>query len=122
MQWCGTVGLTPEKILDFVPEGIQNCTELVFRGSIYVSVWKCEVAQEKYDWRGRLSEKRRFELQWCPSLLFDAAKSSPYKWMNKTNCDSLWLDVSKINRFGIKKWDRTSITSITDYLDEVSNL
>ena len=115
-------GLAQKEILDFVPEGIENCAELVFEDSMRLRIWKCEVEKGTYDWRGRLSEERKFELQWCPSFLFEVADSTPYKWMNKTNCESLWEDVLKKNMFGINKWDRTSITEITEYLDEVSKL
>ena len=107
-------------VLEFVPEGVENFAELVFKDNIQISIWKYEESKEIVDWFGNISQKRKFKLQWCPSFLFQTTESSKYTWMNKKNCTSMWVDVSKKNMSDIEPWDRASITSITHYVDEMS--
>ena len=107
--------------LEFVPEGVENCVKLVLSDKIQISIWKYEEEKEKLDWLGNVSEQKKYVLQWCPSYVFETIESSKYTWMNKRNCTSMWLNVCKKNTSDVEPWDRTSITSITKYVDEMSN-
>ena len=107
--------------LEFVPEGVENCVKLVLNDKIQISIWKYEEEKEKFDWLGNVSEQRKYILQWCPSFVFNTTESSKYTWMNKRNCASMWSNVCKKNMSDVEPWDRTSITSITKYVDEMSN-
>ena len=107
--------------LEFVPEGVENCVKLALSDKIQISIWKYEEEKEKLDWLGNVSEQRKYVLQWCPSYVFETIESSKYTWMNKRNCTSMWLNVCKKNTSDVEPWDRTSITSITKYVDEMSN-
>ena len=107
--------------LEFVPEGVENCVKLALSDKIQISIWKYEEEKEKLDWLGNVSEQRKYVLQWCPSYVFETIESSKYTWMNKRNCTSMWLNVCKKNTSDVEPWDRTSITSIKKYVDEMSN-
>ena len=95
--------------------------KLVLNDKIQISIWKYEEEKEKFDWLGNVSEQRKYILQWCPSFVFNTTESSKYTWMNKRHCVSMWLNVCKKNMSDIEPWDRTSITSITNYVNEMSN-
>ena len=116
--------LKMDEVMKFIPEEVENCAEIILDNNCRINIWKYEKLQETPDGRRRSSaaQKKDFELQWCPSYVLTNANSSPFKCITNKTCNSAWLNVLKRNKHEKNIWERRSIVSINDYLEEVSQL
>ena len=114
--------LKENDIMRFIPEGVENHSEIVLEHNNAISIWKYERPQETPNSQRRVSafQKQEFEFQWCPSSVFTVANNSPFKCITHETCNSMWMDVLIRKNKERMIWERNSVASIYTYLDEIS--
>ena len=116
--------LKENDILRFIPEGVEYSAKIIFDNDITIDIWKHECPQEIPNGQRRLSafQKQQFEFQWCPSYVLNCANNSPIQCITKKTCNSTWSNVLKRTNDESIIWDRKSVASINEYLNEVSRM